>query len=209
MYTYKLRTIGVARPWGCTWTVQRRESTAKHCLSLLSLRHVSVWSSVALFFRLGIMPNTLHAQALPLPYLLRQACIQKIPRLLDRDGNPDPPCLHGRQKVAAWQRLGANHETLCPHPSEECTVYISTYQYKPVHTCTYEYVLVRTSTWVSMAALLCGRHDLVQGSTSSAVPYHEMSWYSTDWQIPTCTDIRQVYRILREMACTDLYWSTY
>ena len=66
---------------------------------------------------------------------------------------------------------------------------ISTYQYIPVHNSTYKYVPVHTSTWVSMAALFCGRHDMVQGSTSSAVPYHEMSWYSTYWQILTGTDL--------------------
>jgi hypothetical protein len=79
----------------------------------------------------------------------------------------------------------------------------STYQYILVHTSTYKYVSVRTSTSFSIAALFCGRHDMVQGSTYHYTPYDEMSWYSTYWQIPTCTDIRQVYRILREMA---VYW---
>ncbi len=79
----------------------------------------------------------------------------------------------------------------------------STYQYILVHTSTYEYVLVRTSTSFSIAALFCGRNDMVQGSTYHITPYDEMLWYSIYWQIPFCTNIRQVYRILREMA---VYW---
>ena len=79
----------------------------------------------------------------------------------------------------------------------------SIYQYVPVHTSIYWYVPVRTSTSLSLAALFCGRHDMVQGSTDHIRPYHQMSWYSIYRLIPTCTDKRQVYRILREMA---LYW---
>ena len=85
----------------------------------------------------------------------------------------------------------------CTHQSEECTVNTSTYQYILVHTSTYQYVLVHATN------LFCGRHDMVQGSTSSAVPYDEMSWYSTDRHILACNEKRQVYRILREMT---LYW---
>ena len=63
---------------------------------------------------------------------------------------------------------------------------IQTYWYVLVCTGTYWYVLVHTiiynvhtSTYkyilVPCADLFCGCHDMVQGSTSSAVPYDEMS----------------------------------
>ena len=93
---------------------------------------------------------------LPLPCPQRQACFEKIPLLLDRDGNPHPPCLPGRKMVAAWQRLSAKHETLYPHQ----WVHTSTNQYIPVHTgfklyknipvhtSTYQYIQVHTSPYL-------------------------------------------------------------
>ena len=50
----------------------------------------------------------------------------------------------------------------------------SIYQYVPVHTSTYNCVPVRTSTSLSMAALFCGRHDMVQGSTDDIMKCHDI-----------------------------------
>jgi hypothetical protein len=79
----------------------------------------------------------------------------------------------------------------------------SIYQYVPVHTSIYWYVPVRTSTSLSLAALFCGRHDMVQGSTDHIMKCHDIVHTDRYRLILTCTDKRQVYRILREMA---LYW---
>jgi hypothetical protein len=76
----------------------------------------------------------------------------------------------------------------------------STNKYILVHTSTYEYVLVRTSTSFSIAALFRGRHDMVQGSTDDIMKCHDIVHTDRYRQKPTCTDIRQVYRILGEMA---------
>ncbi len=51
----------------------------------------------------------------------------------------------------------------------------SIYHYIQVHTSTYSYILACTGMYSSCADLFWGRHDIVQGSTSSAVRYHEMS----------------------------------
>ena len=79
----------------------------------------------------------------------------------------------------------------------------SIYQYVPVHTSIYWYVPVRTSTSLSLAALFCGLHDMVQGSTDHIMKCHDIVHTDRYWLIPTCTEKRQVYRILREMI---LYW---
>jgi hypothetical protein len=76
----------------------------------------------------------------------------------------------------------------------------SIYQYVQVHTSIYWYVPVRTSTSLSLAALFCGRHDLVQGSTASIMKCHDIVHTDRYLHILTCTEKRQVYRILREMA---------
>jgi hypothetical protein len=81
----------------------------------------------------------------------------------------------------------------------------STYQYILVHTSTYEYVSVQTSTSFSIAALFCGRHDMVQGSTDNIMKCHDIAHTDRYRQKPTCTYIRQEYRILREWQCTDMY----
>ena len=76
----------------------------------------------------------------------------------------------------------------------------SLYQYVPVHTSIYWYVQVRTCTYLSLAALFCGRHDMVQGSTAPVMKCHDIVHTDRYRQKRTCTDLRQVYRILREMA---------
>jgi hypothetical protein len=64
----------------------------------------------------------------------------------------------------------------------------STYQYVPVHTSTYDYIQVRTSTSLSMAALFCGRHDMVQGSTDHIMKFHDI--VHTDRYRPVPTYVR-------------------
>ena len=79
-------------------------------------------------------------------------------------------------------------------------VHTCMYQYVPVHTSIYWYVPVRTSTSLALAAFFCGRHDMVQGSTDHIMKCHDIVHTDRYRLILTCTDKRQVYRILREMA---------
>ncbi len=67
-----------------------------------------------------------------------------------------------------------------------------TYSYVLVHTSTYWNVLVRTSTSISMAALFCGRHDMVQGSTYHIMKCHDIVHTDRYRLKPICTNQGQV-----------------
>ena len=126
---------------------------------------------------------------------------KKIPRLLDRDGDPHPPCLPGRQKVAAWQRLGANHETLCPHKS----VHTSTYKYIPVHTSKYWYVLENTSTYQYIVHTSTYQYILVCTSTYQYIQvytgmYQYILVHHCLWQ-PYYVDAMTWYKAIHTNPC--------
>jgi hypothetical protein len=76
----------------------------------------------------------------------------------------------------------------------------SMYQYIQVYTGMYRYVLVHPCLWKPYYEVA---NALVQGSTDHSIKCHAIVHTDRYRLIPTCTDKRQVYRILREMA---LYW---
>ena len=102
---------------------------------------------------------------LPLPYPQHQACFQKFPRLLHKDGDPRPSNWYGQQQELAWHHRNEYHKTLVRTmrltyipvcTSSYCYVHQYTtwmfylwyvlvctgmYLYVPVHTCTYLYCL--------------------------------------------------------------------
>ena len=87
---------------------------------------------------------------------------------------------------------------------------MSIYWYIPVHTSTYWYVLLCTCVycyipmWTAFHALYCQPYFVGTMPWYKGVHHqHKMSCYSTYWQIRSCTNQGQVYRILREMT---VYW---
>ena len=78
---------------------------------------------------------------LPLPYPQHQACFQKIPRLLHKDGDPRPRNLYGQEQELAWHHRSGNLETLCQTMRlKNCKM--CTYRYVRVHTEMYAYILL-------------------------------------------------------------------
>ena len=81
-------------------------------------------------------------------------------------------------------------------------VLVHTGMYWSVRWCTstYCYILVCTSIY---QYVFCGCHDMVQGSTAPIMKCHDIVHTDRYRHILTCTEKRQVYRILRDLA---LYW---
>ena len=76
-------------------------------------------------------------------------------------------------------------------------VYTSMYQDIQVYTGMHWYILVHPCLWKPYYEVA---NALVQGSTDHSIKCHAIVHTDIYLLIPTCTDKRQVYRILREMA---------